>query len=159
MWHNPPVPAVLSLESVLGAGSVVLDVPLAGKAEALAQASRMLAEVSGVPAAAIEAALSAREALGSTAVGSGIALPHARLHVLRSTHAVLLRLRPPIGFEASDGEPVSLMCAVIAPDNPRGDLLVAVSAFAKAFRDPARAEALRQAETPAALRDLLLGAR
>jgi PTS system nitrogen regulatory IIA component len=68
---------------------------------------------------AIAAALSAREALGSTGVGAGVALPHARVEGLSRTVAAFARLDSAIDFEAVDDEPVDLVFLLLSP--PGGD--------------------------------------
>lgn len=145
----------MNLEQVLPPGSVVLDVDAADKAAAISRVANMLATASGVPAAVIEAAVVAREALGSTGVGGGIALPHARLRSLRGTHAVFLRTASPLGFDAIDGKPVDLVCGVIAPGEPAADLLTAVSAMSRVLRDAGKTAALRAAPDAEAARAIL----
>ena len=147
----------MNLEEVLPAGCVLLDVPLADKPRAIARAAGLLAAACGVSSDTIEAALIGREALGSTGVGGGVGLPHARLHVLTGTHAVFLRLAEPIGFESIDSNPVDLVCAVIAPDEPNADLLTAVAAISRVLRDAAKTAGLRGTADAAAARSILVG--
>lgn len=146
----------LNLALALPPDSVQLDVELATKALVIAHAADLLAAASGASAEAIEAALLAREELGSTGVGQGVGLPHARLHVLHAPHAVFLRLAAPIGFDAIDGKPVDLVCAVIAPDEPNAALLTTVSALSRTLRDAARTAVLRGAATSEDARSVLL---
>jgi len=143
---------------VLPPGSVELGAELTSKALAIAHAADLLAAASVASAEEIELALLAREGLGSTGVGGGVALPHARLHVLTSTHAVFLRLSTPIGFDAIDGKPVDLVCAIIAPDDPSADLLTAVSAISRVLKDGAKTAALRECADGEAARWIMLGA-
>ncbi len=150
---SPP----MNLGQVLPPGSVQLNVPLDDKLRAISHVAGLLAAASGVARDTIEAALIAREALGSTGVGSGVGLPHARLHSLRKTHAVFLRAQAPIGFESIDGRPVDLLCAVIAPDEPNAELLTAVSAVSRVLRDAEKTAALRECGDPDKTRRILLG--
>jgi PTS system nitrogen regulatory IIA component len=147
---------VIKLQDVLPQGSVMLDLSLADKSRAISLVAKMLATASGTSPEVIEAALVAREALGSTGVGGGVALPHARLHVLRGTHAVFVRLAAPIAFESIDSKPVDLVCAVVAPDEPNAALLSAVSAVSKVLRDAQKTAALRTTQSAAVARDILL---
>ncbi|MFN2375904.1 MAG: PTS sugar transporter subunit IIA [Candidatus Binatia bacterium] len=133
------------LDKVLPAGSVVLDFAAPDKAAVIAHLSSMLAAAASVPPALIETALLAREALGSTGVGSGVALPHARLHVLSGTHAVFLRLAAPVNFDSIDGRHVDLVCGVVAPDEPNAALLTAVAAVSRVLRDAATTAGFREA--------------
>lgn len=148
---------MVDLESVLPPKSVLLDLGIADKAHVISGVARLLAPAAGVPAADIEQALVAREALGSTGVGGGVALPHARLHSLRSTHGVLVRLSSPIAFDAADGRPVDLVCALIAPDEPTAELLGAVSAVARVLRDGGKTAELRRTHDAGEARRILTG--
>ncbi len=146
----------MKLQEVLPQGSVLLDLSLPDKSRAISHAARMLATASGTSTEVIEAALFAREALGSTGVGGGVALPHARLHVLRGTHAIFVRLASPIAFESIDSNPVDLVCAIVAPDEPNAALLSAVAAVSKVLRDAEKTAALRATQSAAVARDILL---
>ena len=146
----------MNLQEVLPPGSVLLDLGLPDKARAISHVAGLLAAASGVSPEVIEAALFAREALGSTGVGGGVGLPHARLHVLRGTHAVFVRLASPIPFDSIDSKPVDLVCAVVAPDEPNAALLTAVSAVSKVLRDAGKTAALRATRDAAEARGILL---
>ena len=147
----------MNFEQVLTPDSVALDISLTDKSGTIAHVASLLASEAGVATELVEGALLAREALGSTGVGGGIALPHARLHLLYKTHAVFLRLLQPIGFEANDSRPVDLVCAIIAPDEPSGELLKAVSALSRVLRDSEKTAALRQSHDAEEARAILLG--
>ncbi|HXC52526.1 MAG TPA: PTS sugar transporter subunit IIA [Candidatus Limnocylindrales bacterium] len=147
----------MNLEQVLTPDSVSLDLTLTDKPRAIAHAASLLASEAGMPSDVVEGALLAREALGSTGVGGGIALPHARLHRLAKTHAVFLRLLSPIGFESNDARPVDLVCAIIAPDEPSAELLTAVSQIARVLRDQDKTAALRQSHDASEARAILVG--
>ena len=147
----------MNFEQVLPPGSVRLGENLSSKAQAISRIAELLGAASGRAAEWIEAALLAREALGSTGVGSGVALPHARLHALSSTHAVLLRLSSPLDFGSIDAKPADLICGVIAPDEPNAELLTAVAAVSRVLRDAAKTQALRQAGDGEVARRILLG--
>jgi PTS system nitrogen regulatory IIA component len=146
----------MKLDEVLPPGSVLLDLSLDDKARAISHVAGLLASAAHVSTETIEAALIGREALGSTGVGGGVALPHARLHVVRGTHAVFVRLSSPIGFESIDNQPVDLLCAVIAPDEPNAALLTAVSAVSRVLRDDAKKAALRATRDAGEARGILL---
>jgi nitrogen PTS system EIIA component len=147
----------MKLEQVLPPDSVSLDIPVTDKPRAIAHAATMLAFEAGMPREIVESALLAREALGSTGVGGGIALPHARLHHLEKTYAAFFRLLKPIGFESNDERPVDLVCAIIAPDQPSGELLTAVSQISRVLRDADKTAALRQSHDAEEARAILLG--
>lgn len=146
----------MNLNEVLSPGSVLLDLSLQNKARAISQVAALLGVSARIPAATIETALFAREALGSTGVGGGVGLPHARLHVLRSTHAVFLRLDTPIGFDSIDGKPVDLVCGIVARDEPNAELLTALGAISRVLRDATKTAALRETRDAEEARRILL---
>ncbi len=148
---------VVNLESVFPPRCVLLDLGIPDKDHVIPGLAKLLAPSAGVAAADIQQALAAREALGSTGVGGGVALPHARLHSLRSTHGVFVRLSSPVAFDAPDDQPVDLVCAIVAPDEPTAELLGAVSAVARVLRDGARTAELRRTLDAADARRILVG--
>jgi PTS system nitrogen regulatory IIA component len=100
-------------------------------------------------------ALRAREVLGSTAFGKGIALPHALLPDGGGPMMLFARLRRPIDFDARDGEPVDLFFLVLwPPADPKG-LLNAMSDIVRALRSPDVPHRLRAATTPEGLVEIL----
>ena len=147
----------MNLEEVLPPGSVLLDLSLSDKSRAISHVAGLLAEAAGTSAEVIEASLLAREALGSTGVGGGVGLPHARLHLLTRTHVVFVRLSAPINFESIDARPVDLLCGVVAPDEPNAELLTAVGAMARVLRDGAKTTRLRETRQAQEARQILVG--
>jgi PTS system nitrogen regulatory IIA component len=134
----------MKLEQALTPASVSLDIPISDKPRAIAHAASLLAHEAGLASDVVEGALLAREALGSTRVGRGVALPHARLHRLDKTYAAFMRLLRPIRFEPNDDSPVDLVCAIISPDEPSAELLKAISLIARVLRDEEKTALLRQ---------------
>ncbi len=90
-------------------------------------------------------ALHTREELGSTGLGNGIAIPHARIKGLTGVVGLLATLARPIDFEAVDGEPVDLVMMLLMPEQAGGDQIKALSRIAKVARDEATVNALRNA--------------
>jgi PTS system nitrogen regulatory IIA component len=90
-------------------------------------------------------ALHTREELGSTGLGNGIAIPHARIKGLTGVVGLLATLARPIDFEAVDGEPVDLVMMLFMPEQAGGDQIKALSRIAKVARDEATVNALRNA--------------
>jgi PTS system nitrogen regulatory IIA component len=104
----------------------------------------------GLPAADITARIAARESLGSTGVGGGIAVPHARIDGLTGLAAFVARLDRPIDFAAIDGKPVDLVVLLLSPAKGDASHLAALAAVSRRLRDPAVATALRRAADVAA---------
>lgn len=95
----------------------------------------------------VAAALLARERLGTTALGKGVALPHARLAGGDPPLMLFARLSNPIDFEARDDEPVDLVFAVLWPEEETEGFLPALSGLCRSLREPSFLLALRRAAT------------
>jgi PTS system nitrogen regulatory IIA component len=89
--------------------------------------------------------LSKREELGSTGVGNGVAIPHARFNQIDRPFGMLFRLRQPIEFEALDGKPIDIVFLLLLPESAKGEQLSALACVARKLRNPAVAAALRKA--------------
>jgi PTS system nitrogen regulatory IIA component len=140
-----PLSDLLSFEAVLPALKVN------SKKQALQELSDRAAAVSGLPAREIYDSILQRERLGSTGVGNGIAIPHAKLAKAQQIFGLFARLERPVDFEAQDGAPVDLMFMLIAPESAGADHLKALSRIARAVRDPAFTARLRATRDPSAL--------
>jgi PTS system nitrogen regulatory IIA component len=104
----------------------------------------------------LRSSLQARERLGSTAIGHGIAIPHGRSPALEAPRGVLLRLQPAVDFSASDGQDVDLVFAMAVPDHYTHQHLMLLSELAERFSDERFRAALRNAPDARAMRALLL---
>ena len=102
--------------------------------------------------------LLARERLGSTGVGGGVAIPHARLEGLAKPSGVFARLREPIEFDAVDGHPVDLIFLLLAPETEGSDHLKALALVSRLLRDHRVCARLRGADSAEALYAVLTGA-
>jgi PTS system nitrogen regulatory IIA component len=92
-----------------------------------------------------------REELGSTGVGGGVAIPHARLPELHQVFGLSARLKKPIDFDAIDQRPVDIVFLLLTPAAEQGDHLNALAAVARKLREPERLKELRASENDAAL--------
>jgi nitrogen PTS system EIIA component len=92
--------------------------------------------------------LQAREDLGSTGLGNGIAIPHGKLAGLKGVTAIFARLDEPIDFDAVDDEPVDLVMMLLSPVGAGADHLKALSMVARALRTEALARQLRAETDP-----------
>ncbi|MBX3480998.1 MAG: PTS IIA-like nitrogen regulatory protein PtsN [Caulobacter sp.] len=109
----------------------------------------------GLDQAQVLEALLEREAAGSTGVGHGVAVPHARIEGLDQIRGVFVRLESPIAYEAVDGQPVDLLFALLAPPQAGSDHLRALARVSRLMRQADLRAQLRQARTPEALVALL----
>lgn len=99
--------------------------------------------------------LCARERLGSTGLGHGVAIPHGRITGLVGPVGAFLRLDEPLDFDASDGEPVDLVFALVVPEHFSQQHLLLLSQLAEMFSDSDFCARLRDCHTDAALQAAL----
>lgn len=92
-------------------------------------------------------ALLEREQLGSTGLGNGIAIPHAKLADVTTVTAMFLRLAEPVDFDAVDDRPVDLICVLFAPDSAGSEHLKALSRIARTLRQEDVTARIRSAES------------
>lgn len=103
--------------------------------------------------------LCARERLGSTGLGKGVAIPHGRVKGSKHVEASFIRLKKPLPFDAADGQPVDLLFCLAVPEDCSEDHLKLLAQVAELFSDPGLLQELREAETSGRLLQLLSGAR
>lgn len=127
------------------------------KAALLSQLARLAAAEASAEPASLAAALAAREALGSTGIGGGLALPHARLPRLAAPVAWLVRLARPVTYDAVDGAPVDLLVVLLSPDGNDAAHLAALAALSRRLRQVDVAAAIRAAPDAPAMRAALIG--
>lgn len=99
--------------------------------------------------------LIAREKLGSTAVGGGIAIPHSRVSCCKTPIGVLISLEEPIPFDAPDDIPVDLLFTLLVPEEAHQQHLDILAAIAQLFSVPSFCEKLRSAGNSPALYELI----
>lgn len=125
------------------------------KAQVLRELSRRASAALGIPPETILNAITAREKLGSTGLGQGFALPHARIEGLERFFGFFVRLGRPIPFEAADEKPVDLIFFLLIPANSVVNYVTVLAAIARRVRDQDIAKRLRISEDPAVLHALL----
>jgi PTS system nitrogen regulatory IIA component len=135
----------MELADILSEGSVVVCSGLKTKTEVLRQLANRAAEVTSADAETIFEALNDREALGSTGLGYGIAIPHGKLAGLPGVVAVFARLDAPIDFEAVDDQPVDLLMMLLAPVGAGAAPQKALARVARLLRHERTVDALRHA--------------
>jgi len=126
-----------------------------GKRQILSVIADIAARNYGLDADVVLDALLEREAAGSTGVGQGVAVPHARLPGLDRVRGVFLRLEQPAGFESVDDQPVDLVFALFAPDDRNTEHLRALARVSRLLRQGDLRQQLRQARTAEAMHALL----
>jgi PTS system nitrogen regulatory IIA component len=128
---------------VLSPEDVLLDLDLPTKKRVFEAVGHLLETNHGLAHAQVAQSLSARERLGSTGLGRGIALPHARIKGLHEAIAAFVRLKLAIPFEAPDGKPVSDMLILLVPEHATERHLELLAAAAEMFNDQHFREHLR----------------
>jgi len=103
--------------------------------------------------------LIARERLGSTGIGSGVAVPHCRLNGLQKPVAALIKLPQPVDFESIDKAPVDLIFALVVPTDATDEHLQLLANVVERVNDPASLALIRQCQTSAALYEQFVGAK
>ena len=98
-----------ALTNLFALDRIALNSPCKNRAEAFAAAGQLFAKQAGLEAEATVGFLNAREDLGSTALGAGVAIPHGRVKGLKQPIAAFVKLKEPIEFAAPDGEAVSIL--------------------------------------------------
>jgi PTS system nitrogen regulatory IIA component len=146
--RGPQVEQAMGITDLFRADGVFLDLAPGNKTDLLRVLSAEAAGRLGRLEQDVFRALQARERLGSTALGRGVALPHARLAGTAAPVALLARLRRPIEFEARDDEPVDLVFLVLWPDESPEGFLPALSEICRALREPQVPRGLRVAKAP-----------
>lgn len=130
----------MTLSEILARDCVAIDVKVTSKKQLIQEMAGIIENCGCIVEAQIDgkeivnAALE-RERLGSTGVGSGVALPHARIEGLTSIKVALARLDTPIDFEAIDDRPVDIAVLILAPPDSGSDHLRALAQISRRLRD------------------------
>jgi nitrogen PTS system EIIA component len=140
---------------LLSPSNVVTDLQVSSKKRLFEQAGLLFENHHGVARSQVFESLFAREKLGSTGLGQGVAIPHGRIKGLKEAQGAFLRLAQPVPFEAPDGNPVSLVFVLLVPEKATEKHLQILSELAQMFSDKALREAMMQAADAAALHGLI----
>lgn len=135
--------------------TVIPQLRVTGKKQALQEIARRAATVTGCAEREIYDMLAGRERLGSTGIGRGVAVPHAKLQELNRLCGLFARLERPIPFEAVDDQPIDLIFVLLAPANARSEHLTALAMVSRLLRDRTICEKLRGTDKADALYALL----
>ena len=120
---------------LLPPANVVLDLDLGSKRRVFDEAGLLFQNHQGISRATVFDSLFARERLGSTGLGQGVAIPHGRIANLNAPAGAFLRLKEAIPFEAPDAKPVSLLFFVLVPEKATDSHLQILAALAEMFAD------------------------
>lgn len=146
-----------SLKDILAPQRVICSAPCASKKRALELIAGLIAGSSSSMEDELLDHLNARERLGSTGLGQGIAIPHCRMPGATTTTAALITLDNPIDFSAIDDQPVDLLFALIVPEDATDEHLQLLSKLAELFSQPSFCGNLRRAPDADALYKTMCG--
>lgn len=139
-----------NIAKILPLENVLLNLDVSSKKRAFEQAGLLFENNCSIARSTVSENLFARERLGSTGLGHGVAVPHGRIKGLKTPIAAFVRLEEAIPFESPDGMPVDLLIFLLMPDNVTQQHLEILSEIAEMLSDDDFREALR-AETDASL--------
>lgn len=143
------------LASILPAAQVLVHVDATSKKRAFEEVGLLFENLHGLNRALVTDSLFARERLGSTGLGHGVAIPHGRIKGLKAPMAAVLQLAQPIGFDAPDEQPVSLLIFLLVPEAATQKHLEILSEIAELLSDAALRAKLNGSPSAAELHGLI----
>ena len=153
--HNPSSMPMNRLASILPASQVLVGVEATSKKRAFEEAGLLFENLHGLSRALITDSLFARERLGSTGLGHGVAIPHGRIKGLKAPMAAVLQLAQPIGFDAPDEQPVGLLIFLLVPEAATQKHLEILSEIAELLSDADLRERIKSAASVDELHGLI----
>jgi PTS system nitrogen regulatory IIA component len=148
----------MNIGEIISPDRVQVQRDIHSKKRALEEISRLLA--AGAPALSAEdilASLTAREKLGSTGLGGGVAIPHGRMRGIENSVGAFLRVGDGVDYEASDGQKVDLVFGLLVPQNCNEEHLKILAHLAEMFLDEDFCAKARAGNDPKLLHSLLIG--
>ncbi len=146
----------MEMQEILAPDAVFADCKVTSKKRLFNEIAKFGANLCAKEASLLQDALLEREDLGTTAMGGGTAIPHARIDGLEHVTGAFIRLAEPIDFDASDRQPVDLVFALFAPKDDSSHHLRALARISRVLRDPQTREKLRSTNDPEALYAILM---
>ena len=140
---------------LLPRSNVLPDLAASSKKRLFEQVGLLIENQHGIARGVVFESLFARERLGTTGLGQGVAIPHGRIKGLKDAVGAFVRLAQPIAFDAPDGKPVSLVFALLVPEHATERHLEILSELAQMFGDRALREAMLLAADAPALHQLI----
>src|SRR5438046_6305543 len=141
--------------NLLRVDHIVLDLQVSSKKRLFEQVGLMFENQHGLARSLVFDSLFARERLGSTGLGQGVAIPHGRIKGLKEALGAFIRLAQPVPFDAPDANPVTLVFVLLVPEKATEKHLQILSELAQMFSDKALREAMSAAKDAAELHQLV----
>ena len=147
----------MKLNAILGPGRVVSGTSVTSKKKTLEELSKLLAlGADKLSSLDIFNSLTAREKLGSTGLGHGVAIPHGRMQGVTTSVGAFLRLKHPVDYDAHDGQGVDLVFGLVVPVVATEEHLKHLAAIAEKFSDEEFCKKMRAAKDDRTLHELLV---
>jgi PTS system nitrogen regulatory IIA component len=143
--------ATMQISDLLSPTDVMIDVRASNKRLLLQEFATKAADGLGLPVDQIVSYLLKREELGSTGIGRGVAIPHARLPELQRPYGIFAKLKQGIEFDAIDGQPVDIVFVLLLPAAAENEALGALALVARMLRSPENLARLRAAKNASEL--------
>jgi PTS system nitrogen regulatory IIA component len=143
------------LAAILPPAQVLVHVEVTSKKRAFEEAGLLFEELHGLNRALVADSLFARERLGSTGLGHGVAIPHGRIKGLKSPMAAVFQLAHPIGFDAPDEQPVGLLIFLLVPEASTQKHLEILSEIAELLSDTTLREKIKTTHEASALHSIV----
>ncbi|MBE2263981.1 MAG: PTS sugar transporter subunit IIA [Burkholderiaceae bacterium] len=143
------------LASILPDTQVMVSVDATSKKRAFEEVGLLFENLHGIGRSVITDSLFARERLGSTGLGHGVAIPHGRIKGLKAPMAAVFQLAQPIGFDAPDEQPVALLIFLLVPEAATQKHLEILSEIAELLSDSALREKIKASTSAAELHSLI----
>ena len=153
--HNQ-LPNMNRLAAILPSAQALVQVDATSKKRAFEEAGLLFENLHGLNRALVADSLFARERLGSTGLGHGVAIPHGRIKGMKSPLAAVFRLTQPIGFDSPDEQPVSLLFFLLVPEASTQKHLEILSEIAEMLSDSGFRERLKQSSDAQNLHQLIV---
>jgi nitrogen PTS system EIIA component len=143
------------LSAILPVGQVLVDLAASSKKRVFEHAGLLFENHHAIARATVTDNLFARERLGSTGLGHGVAIPHGRIKGLKNPLAAVIRLQQPIAFDAPDDEPVDLLIFLLVPEAATQRHLEILSEIAELLSDKALRERLKTEPDPVKVHEMI----
>jgi len=143
------------LAAILPSAQALVQVDATSKKRAFEEAGLLFENLHGLNRAMVADSLFARERLGSTGLGYGVAIPHGRIKGMKTPLAAVFRLLEPIGFDAPDEKPVNLMIFLLVPEASTQKHLEILSEIAEMLSDAKLRDKLKACEDAVELHGLI----
>ncbi len=143
------------IAKLLPESNILVDADLTSKKRVFEQAGLLLENNESISRNLVFESLFAREKLGSTGLGQGVAIPHGRLKGLKAATGAMIRVQSAVPFDAPDGQNVKLIFVLLVPERATDEHLQILSELAQMFCDKPFRERLLEAATPPELHQLI----